>query len=183
MCPEQLLFLRRTKTFNLLFFLGIFMAVFLSSFVNKIDKKGRVSVPASFRAVLGPESPGIVVFRSLQHEALDGCSIAHLELLSESLEKLDLAPEMFELIETTIFGGSLQVPFDSEGRIVLPAPLAQSVGIEDEVAFVGRRKTFQLWNPAKFTAHGNEARSAVAAKNISLSKIIAEATSKNLGGF
>ncbi len=158
------------------------MAVFLSSFVNKVDKKGRVSVPASFRAVLGADAQGIVVFRSLQHEALDGCSIAHLELLSESLEKLDLAPEMFELIETTIFGGSVQIPFDGEGRIVLPSSLAQAIGITDEVAFVGRRKTFQLWNPQKLATHDTAARSAARAQDISLSKIIAQASSKIEGG-
>src|ERR1700742_666749 len=103
------------------------MTVFLSSFVNKIDKKGRVSVPASFRAALGEQTSGIVVFKSLQHEALDGCSIEHLELLSQSLEKQDLPPDVFELIETTIFGGSVQVPFDGEGRITLPNTLASTV--------------------------------------------------------
>lgn len=159
------------------------MAVFLSSFVNKVDKKGRVSVPASFRSVLGEGAPGIVVFRSLQVDALDACSVAHLELLSESLEKLDLAPDMFELIETTIFGGSVQVPFDSEGRIVLPASLAGAVGIAEEVAFVGRRRTFQLWNPAKLAAYDAQARDQARAKDISLSKIIAAAASKIEGGL
>ncbi len=154
------------------------MSVFLSTFVNRIDKKGRVSVPASFRAVLGPDAPGIVIFRSLQHEALDGCSVAHLELLSQSLEKLDLSPETYELIETTIFGGSIQAPFDGEGRIVLPTHLSSAVGITEEVAFVGRRKTFQLWDPGKLAAHDAAARSAARAKDISLSKIIAQAASK-----
>ncbi|MDR3450621.1 MAG: MraZ family transcriptional regulator [Alphaproteobacteria bacterium] len=152
------------------------MPVFLSSFVNKIDKKGRVSVPASFRSALGDDVSGIVVFKSLQHDALDGCSIAHLELLSRSLEKQDLPPDVFELIETTIFGGSVQLPFDSEGRISLPHHLVGGVGIEDEVAFVGRRKTFQLWNPKKLAAHETEARSLAKAKDISLSKIIAAAS-------
>jgi len=160
---------------KLLIFEGI-MAVFLSSFVNKIDKKGRVSVPASFRAALGSDASGIVVFRSLQHDALDGCSIAHLELLSASLEKQDLPPDVFELIETTIFGGSVQLPFDGEGRITLPQNLSTIVGIGEEVAFVGRRKTFQIWNPQKLAAHENAARSAARAKDISLSKIIAAAT-------
>lgn len=158
------------------------MAVFLSSFVNKVDKKGRVSVPASFRAALGAEAPGIVVFRSLQHEALDGCSVAHLDLLSRSLEKLDLPPETYELIETTIFGGSVQIPFDGEGRITLPAALASAVGIGDEVAFVGRRTTFQLWNPARFAAYNDSLRAAARAKAISLSQIIAQASVRVAGG-
>ena len=152
------------------------MAVFLSSFVNRIDKKGRVSVPASFRAALGTDTAGIVVFRSLQHDALEGCSIAHLELLSESLEKQDLPPDVFELIETTIFGGSVQLPFDGEGRISLPQHLVASIGISEEVAFVGRRKTFQLWNPQKLAAHEGDARSKAKAQDISLSKIIAAVT-------
>jgi MraZ protein len=151
------------------------MSVFLSSFVNKIDKRGRVSVPATFRTVLGSDAPGIVVFRSLQLEALEGCSVPHLELLSRSLEQIDLAPETYELIETTIFGGSVQLTFDGEGRISLPPNLATAVGITDEVAFVGRRKTFQIWDPAKLAAHEAAARSAARAKDISLSKIIAQA--------
>jgi MraZ protein len=159
------------------------MAVFLSTFVNKVDKKGRVSVPASFRTVLGEGAPGIVVFRSLQHDALDACSVAHLELLSASLEKLDLPPETFELIETTIFGGSVQLPFDSQGRVSLPSSLASAVGIADEIAFVGRRKTFQLWAPAKLEANDQSARKAAKAKDISLSKIIAAASFKLEGSL
>jgi MraZ protein len=158
------------------------MAVFLSSFVNKIDKKGRVSVPAPFRAALGADTSGIVVFRSLQYEALEGCSIAHLELLSQSLEKQDLAPDVFELIETTIFGGSVQLPFDGEGRISLPQNLIAGVGITEEVAFVGRRKTFQIWDPKKLAAHESAARTKARAKDISLSKIIAAVTQSGNGG-
>ncbi len=152
------------------------MTVFLSSFVNRLDKKGRVSVPAPFRAALGSDATGIVVFHSLQLDALDGCSIEHLELLSRSLETQDLSSDTYELIETTIFGGSVQIPFDGEGRITLPQHLASAVGITDEVAFVGRRKTFQLWNPAKLAAHEAAARSAARARDISLSKIIAAAS-------
>ncbi len=158
------------------------MAVFLSSFVNKIDKKGRVSVPASFRAALGADTSGIVVFPALQYEALEGCSIAHLELLSQSLEKQDLPSDVFELIETTIFGGSVQLPFDSEGRIVLPQSLMAAVGIADEVAFVGRRKTFQLWDPKKLAGHEKDARGKARAKGISLSKIIAAVTRPDNAG-
>jgi MraZ protein len=154
------------------------MAVFLSHYVNRVDKKGRVSVPASFRAVLGSDAAGIVVFRSLHNESLEACSVEHLELLSNSLEQLDLAPDIYELIETTIFGGSVQLPFDGEGRIMLPNNLTNAVGISEQVVFVGRRKTFQLWEPARFAAHEAAARSAARAKDISLSKIIAQATAK-----
>lgn len=157
------------------------VTVFLSNFVNRLDKKGRVSVPASFRAALGVEASGIMVFRALQHDALEACSPAHLEKLSQSIETLDLAPEVFELIETAIFGGAQFLPFDSEGRIGLPAPLAASVGIGEQITFVGRRTTFQLWEPAKFAAHSEAMRSVAKTHALSLSKIIAQATVKQGG--
>lgn len=158
------------------------MAVFLSSFRNRIDRKGRVSVPAAFRTALGEEAGGIVVFRSLHHDALDACAPAHLETLSNSLEQLDLASDVYDLIETTIFGGSVFLSFDSEGRITLPTDLMAGVGMTDEVVFMGRRRTFQLWEPSRFTAHENAARSAARAKDISLTKIIAAAALKQGGG-
>ena len=77
---------------------------------------------------------------------------------------------------------SVQLPFDGEGRITLPGNLAAAVGIGDEVAFVGRRKTFQLWEPKRLAAHEAAARSAARAKDISLSKIIAAASRFENGG-
>lgn len=158
------------------------MSLFLSTTTNKVDKKGRVSVPSGFRAALGDEvHHGIVVFRSLQVDALDACSIKHLDILSQSLERLSLTPEMYELIETTIFGGSVQLPIDADGRIILPEAFMKAVGIEDEATFVGRRRTFQIWNPKTFKTFENKARDAARSHNISLSKIIADASSLNAG--
>ncbi len=153
------------------------MAVFLSTYVNKVDKKGRVSVPAEFRKVLSGQSyQGVVVFKSLQYPALEACSAEHMEQLSESLETLDLSNEDYEAIETTIFGGSVQVPFDGEGRIVLPEHLARFANIAEEAAFVGRRKTFQIWEPGALASLEDAMRDKARARDISLSKIIAKAS-------
>jgi len=153
------------------------MAVFLSTYVNKVDKKGRVSVPAEFRKVLSGQSyQGVVVFKSLQYPALEACSAEHMEQLSESLETLDLSNEDYEAIETTIFGGSVQVPFDGEGRIVLPEHLARFANISEEAAFVGRRKTFQIWEPGALASLEDAMRDKARSRDISLSKIIAKAS-------
>jgi MraZ protein len=150
------------------------MAVFLSTYVNKVDRKGRVSVPAEFRKLLANQNyQGVVVFKSLQHRALEACSAEHMEQLSDSLETLDLPPEQLEAIEATIFGGSIQLPFDGEGRIVLPQPLCEFAGITEEASFVGRRKTFQIWHPPALEAYENSARDKARGLDISLSKIIA----------
>ena len=74
------------------------MAVFLSTYLNKVDKKGRVSVPSQFRAVLAKQSlegtaTGLVVFRSLQFSALEACSPEHMEKLAADLEQMDISAE------------------------------------------------------------------------------------------
>jgi|SRR3954466_9967607 MraZ protein len=150
------------------------MTLFTSSYVNKVDKKGRVSVPAPFRQVLAGQSfQGVYVFPSLQHHALDACSASHMEQLSESLDDPDLPAEHRDLIETTIFGGSVMLPFDGEGRIVLPQEFAEFAGITEEAAFVGLRKTFQIWQPAAWKVHSTGSRDIARTQNISLSTIIA----------
>jgi MraZ protein len=151
------------------------MLLFLSTTINKVDKKGRVSVPAPVRATLKNEN-AIVVFRALHHPALEACSLKHLEVLSNSLERLNLAPEVYEQIETIIFGGAHQLPIDGDGRIVIPSSLLELAGITEEASFVGRRRTFQIWNPKTYAEHEAKARQAAKANNISLSKIIADAS-------
>lgn len=135
------------------------MTLFLSTYVNKVDRKGRVSVPAQFRAALAGQSyHGVVVFRSHKYPAIEGCSWERMEQLSASLDSLDMFSEEQDFLATTIFGGSVPLPFDGEGRIVLPKDLADFAGIDEQAAFVGLGKTFQIWEPAAFTAHQAAAR-------------------------
>lgn len=148
------------------------MALFLSTFINKIDKKGRVSVPARFRAALSEQDgSGVVVFRSLHHEALEACSYTHMEQLSENLEQLEMDPEEKDLIATTIFGGSVQLPFDGDGRIILPKDMIEFANIEGEASFVGRSNTFQIWNPERFAAYQETARDQARKRGLRLSQI------------
>ncbi|MBI3418998.1 MAG: hypothetical protein HY053_02550 [Proteobacteria bacterium] len=151
------------------------MILFLSTTTNKVDKKGRVSVPASFRASL-KNAPEIVVFRALYHPALEACSLKHLEIISNAMERLNLAPEVYELIENTLFGGAHQLPIDGDGRIVLPETLVTAAGITDEAAFIGRRRTFQIWNPQSYAAFEVKSREAARTHKISLNRIIADAS-------
>ncbi len=151
------------------------MAVFLSTYVNKIDKKGRISVPASFRNVLSEQNTtsnqSLLVFRSLDHPTLEACSQSYMENLSENIDSLDITPDERELIETTIFGGSVNLSFDSEGRICMPKELMDFCEISDQACFVGRAKTFQIWSPEHFKSHEARARDQARLKGIRLSQI------------
>jgi MraZ protein len=152
------------------------MAVFLSSYLNKVDKKGRVSVPAQFRTVLAEQSlkgsaTGLVVFRSLKFSALEACSPEHMEKLAADLEQMDISPDERELYEMTIFGDSVQLQIDGDGRVLLPQNLLEYARITEQASFVGVRKTFQIWEPSAYEARVEEARAQSLASGISLSSI------------
>lgn len=159
------------------------MAVFLSTYVNKVDRKGRVSIPAQFRQSLAKSStPGTVyLWPSLNHKALEGADQDYLDILSDSLESPDLDSDEREMIETFIFGKLIPVPLDTEGRIVLPQALADFAGITEEASFIGRRKTFQVWEPKALQAHEDALRDQVVRRNISLSTITAKARGAHRG--
>ncbi len=128
--------------------------MFLSTYVNKVDRKGRVSVPATFRASLADQRfAGIVAFPSYRYRAIDGNGIDRMEELSARLETLEEFSDEHENLAALMFASSQRLPFDPEGRIVLPPDLAEHAFITDSAAFVGLGKSFQIWEPGRFAAH------------------------------
>jgi len=135
------------------------VALFLSTFVNKVDRKGRVSVPASFRAALADSAfAGIVLYRSFLHPCAEGCGLDFMERLSASTETLDLFSAEQEDLSALIFADSRPLAWDPEGRVVLPEDLIAHAGIGEAAAFVGTGRTFQLWQPDAYRAHEAEIR-------------------------
>jgi MraZ protein len=132
--------------------------MFLSTYVNKVDRKGRVSVPATFRASLSAQRfPGIVVFPSYKYPALEANSLEWMEELVARLDMLDKFSDEHENLEM-LFASSRELPFDTEGRIALPQDLAEYASIIDAVAFVGVGQNFQLWEPTRFAEHAADLR-------------------------
>lgn len=147
------------------------MALFLSTYTNKVDKKGRVSVPAPFRAALGEQlAQGIVVFRPGQHECLEGFDWAKMDEISERLDAFDLFSDEQDDLATTIFGDSVQLFFDGDGRITLSLELMEASHIVDKAVFVGLGRKFQIWAPEYFAKRKAQARSAVHEKKLTVPK-------------
>ncbi|MDP9195800.1 MAG: hypothetical protein M3O22_03380 [Pseudomonadota bacterium] len=158
------------------------MAIFLSTYTNKVDRKGRVSVPSLFRSELSREADqSVVVFPSLQHQALECCSRRWLEDFSANLDHMDLPAEDKDILATTIFGGSVALPMDTEGRILLPGNLLDFAGLTDQAAFFGAGATFQIWEPSRLAARSLQARDQARARNISL-RMIRPGNSNTGGG-
>ena len=127
------------------------MALFLSTFTNKIDAKGRVSVPAQFRASLVNEDfSGMIVYESFINDCIEGCDIERIKKLSESIDNLDPFSEERDAFATAVLGGSTQLTIDSDGRVILPEILLKKVKIKDSAVFVGKGSTFEIWQPQKF---------------------------------
>lgn len=135
------------------------MGLFLSTFVNKVDKKGRVSVPATFRAALASEKfPGVIVFPNLSLPAIDGLGMQQMERLSAGIDTFNPFSDEHDAFALSILADSHQLPFDGEGRVVLPEELLTHAKIREQAAFAGRGSTFQIWEPAAFRANHDQAR-------------------------
>lgn len=132
--------------------------LFLNTHVNKVDRKGRVSVPAPFRAALtGQAFSGIVAFPSFRAPAIEALDRARMEKLSESADDLAQFSEAHDDLSVAIFANAAELAFDGEGRIMLPETLAKHAGIDEMAAFVGLGQTFQIWNPVRFDEYQRSA--------------------------
>ena len=144
------------------------MAVFLSTFANKVDRKGRVSVPATFRAALDQErSAGVILYPSFKHPCLEGCGDERIEQIAESIDTLPAFSEEAENLQT-ILADSVRLTIDGDGRIMLPKELAEFAGMTETAMFVGLGKSFQVWEPAAFETHRQSARRRARDNNATL---------------
>jgi len=144
------------------------LAVFLSTYVNKIDRKGRVSVPAAFRAALiAISAKGIVAYRAVKLAAIEASGLDRAEDLSRRIDRLpELSDERDAL--SAILGDLQPLDFDGEGRIVLPADLSRHASLSDAAVFVGRGPTFQIWEPERFRQHQEEMRARIRERGLTL---------------
>ncbi len=135
------------------------MALFLSTFTNKVDAKGRVSVPSQFRASLVNENfSGMIVYESFVNDSIEGCDVERIKKISESIDNLEPFSEEREAFATAILGGAMQLAIDSDGRVILPEELLKKAQVKDRAVFVGKGSTFEIWNPEKFTAYMAKAK-------------------------
>ena len=143
------------------------MERFVSTFTNKIDAKGRVSIPASFRAVLGRDTyagadgGGIYCYPSLDVPALDAGGEKLANKIDGLLARLPDYSDERDQLSVALYGDVQVLNIDGDGRIVLPAPLREHAGLGAEVTFVGMGEKFQIWQPKRFEAYRAAAREKV----------------------
>ena len=143
--------------------------MFLSTTTNKVDRKGRVSVPAAFRAVLaGQAFHGIVAFPSFKHAAIQCGGMDWMEKLGAGVDAYDMFSDEHDTLTAALFANAQQLAFDGEGRVMLPEPLIAHAGLSEQAAFVGRGPLFEIWNPDAFANYQSDAVRQAAEKGLTL---------------
>jgi MraZ protein len=137
---------------------------FVSHYMLRLDAKGRVSVPAAFRAVLARDGfDGVYCYPALDRPALDAGGNALLSEIEALIAALSPYSEQCERFSLALYGTSETLKIDGEGRVVITDVLKMHAGIADAVAFVGLGHKFQIWEPGRFRAELAEATEKVRA--------------------
>jgi MraZ protein len=132
---------------------------FVATYTNRLDKKGRVSVPASFRSALAREGEeGLYCYPTLDRPAIDGGGARLRQAIAERLGVFETFSDDYESLSTAFYGESRILNVDPDGRIVLPDEFRDYAGINDTVVFVGQGFKFQMWEPGRFADRQREAR-------------------------
>ena len=134
-------------------------SLFLDATVNKVDAKGRVSIPADYRALLEQQETELVAFRSFTMPCIECRTSEMMEKMANAIDdSFDAFSNEQDDLTGLIFSDAKEFPFDSTGRIVLTEKLLKHAGIADKALFVGKGRTFQIWNPDTYQAKESEMR-------------------------
>jgi len=146
------------------------MKLFLSTFVHKVDKKGRVSLPSTFRQVLQTgAAEEFAVVRSFQKPALEGMMMDRMEQLTRVIDGIGVYSQEQQDLAAVLLADSKLVTLDSEGRIILSEELIVHAGITERAVFVGKGRTFEIWSPETYDGVLQQARQRLSQSNVSLS--------------
>ena len=125
--------------------------MFLSTYENKLDKKGRVSVPASFRSYLSNLGyNGVICYPSFNNNCIEAWPQDRIEKISNAIDSLSPFEEKKDYFATSILAESINLQFDSEGRILISNKLLKHAKIKNKILFVGQGKTFQILEPTNY---------------------------------
>ncbi len=108
-------------------------------------------MPASFRSYVSNLGyNGIVCFPSFNNQSIEAWPQDRIEKISSAIDSLNPFEEKRDFFATSVLSESVNLQFDSEGRILLLSKLLKHAKIKNSMVFVGQGKTFQIWEPAMF---------------------------------
>ncbi len=118
--------------------------MFLGEFNHTIDGKGRLTLPAKFRAEL---SPGVVVTRGIER-CLFIYTKNEWERFASQVTGPSVADEDVRDFGRYMFSGANACEPDRQGRILLPGYLREYANLNSDVVIIGVGTRLEVWNPA-----------------------------------
>ena len=126
--------------------------LFLGEYLHSVDGKGRVAVPARFRAKI---ERGAVLTRGIE-PCLYVYPLETWEQKARALEAANLDARQRRLVERRLFAPAFDVELDAQGRLLVPPKLRQFAGLNGEATIIGARDRFELWSTARWQAYAEE---------------------------
>jgi MraZ protein len=137
---------------------------FVANFTMRLDSKGRVSIPGSFRSVLARDGfEGLYCYPALDRPAIDAGGSALMAEIETLIGRYPPFSDQREQLALALYGTSETPKIDGEGRVVLSEDLKRHAGITETVAFVGLGHKFQIWDFGLFQRELAEATEKVRA--------------------
>ena len=108
-------------------------------------------MPATFRSHLSNLGyNGVICYPSFNNQSIEAWPQDRIEKISNTIDSLNPFEEKRDFFATSILSESINLQFDSEGRISLTPKLLKHSKITKRMLFVGQGKTFQIWEPTAF---------------------------------
>ena len=129
---------------------------------HKVDSKGRVSIPASFRRVLEASDPNwrndddnpelVIVYGDHRRNYLECYTVEAIDEVDAKIDALPRGSMERKMLQRLFHGQSMPTTVDETGRLVLPAKLRQKIDLSNEAFFIAAGDTFQIWKPETYEA-------------------------------
>ena len=136
------------------------MQIFLGEFQHTVDAKGRVAIPARFRAKI---ERGAVLARGVDEACLYVYPLETWEQKARELEAAITDPRLRRIAERRFFGFADELELDAQGRALLPLKYRQCAELAGAATIIGARDRFEIWSPERWNAYLDE----VAAEDLS----------------
>ena len=127
--------------------------MFIGEYLHSIDEKGRLAIPYRIRKFL---RGGAVVCRGIIDKCLFLYPKEEWEKLAGKLSQLPLSDPRARAFTRLIFSGAVEVSFDRQGRILLPAFLRQYAGIKNQVVISGVYNRVEIWDEKAWQLYKKE---------------------------
>ena len=124
---------------------------YLGRYVNKVDKKGRVSIPAAYRSLMQEEgSANCFICYHDDFKFLEVFSESYMDMIDQKISSFSVGSREKIALESKYYTNVQEIKLDSEGRIILPRDYATWTSIDAEVLFAGMGDRFEMWCPERY---------------------------------